>query len=74
MAEQALSPLQLRKRAAEKRAAEMGEEATKPQSPRAADQAAVLDFDAADSAGDWVSVCSVGCVQRRLTLYIIRGS
>ena len=43
MAEQALSPLQLRKLAAEKRRAEMGEEETTPQSPRAADQAAVLD-------------------------------
>jgi hypothetical protein len=61
MAEQALSPLQLRKLAAEKRRAEMGEEETTPQSPRAADQAAVLDFDVANSTGDWVSVYAVAC-------------
>jgi hypothetical protein len=51
-----LSPLQLRKLAAEKRKNEAGdEEITSPQSVRSADQGAVLEFDVANSTGDWVS-------------------
>ena len=51
-----LSPLQLRKLAAEKRKNEAGDEETAPpQSLRSADQGAVLEFDVANSTGDWVS-------------------